>query len=75
MAECWWCWKTQAEVARLFESHRGAYICDECVELCYEIGQGKWKPERKEEARKLVQMRPRDDGFFAKVKEFFEGQR
>lgn len=34
MAHCSWCDKNQAEVHVLIEGTAGAYICDECVELC-----------------------------------------
>ena len=37
MAHCSWCDKSQAEVQVLIEGTRGAYICNECVELCVEL--------------------------------------
>lgn len=36
-ASCSWCWKGASEVAVLIQGHGGAYICDECAELCAEI--------------------------------------
>jgi ClpX C4-type zinc finger len=38
---CSWCWKGAGEVAVLIEGQRGAYICDECAELCAEIAHDK----------------------------------
>jgi hypothetical protein len=45
---CWWCDKSGAEAAMLIQGIRGAFICDECAELCVEIAR------RKKEGRPLI---------------------
>jgi ATP-dependent protease Clp ATPase subunit len=40
-ARCSWCDKTGAEVAVLMQGTGGAYICDECAELCAEVARNK----------------------------------
>ena len=44
---CWWCDKKRSEVAVLFQGIQGAYICDECAELCVDVAR------RKKEGRPL----------------------
>ena len=37
IVRCSFCGKTQAQVRKLIAGPNGAYICDECIELCNEI--------------------------------------
>jgi ATP-dependent protease Clp ATPase subunit len=50
-ASCSWCWKTPSEVAVLIQGFGGAYICDECIELCVELIEDK-KAKSKTERRR-----------------------
>ncbi len=34
---CSFCGKTQEQVARLISGPNGAFICDECIDICAEI--------------------------------------
>ena len=37
IVRCSFCGKTQAQVRKLIAGPNGAYICDECIEVCAEI--------------------------------------
>ena len=37
VVRCSFCGKAQAQVRKLIAGPNGAYICDECVEICTEI--------------------------------------
>ena len=36
-SRCSFCGKTQSQVQKLMAGPNGAYICDECIEVCAEI--------------------------------------
>ena len=37
LIRCSFCNKTQAQVRKLIAGPNGAYICDECIDVCAEI--------------------------------------
>ncbi len=47
---CSFCGKNQAQVARLISSPlMDCYICDECIDTCYQILEEEWGPEEKQD--------------------------
>ena len=58
---CSFCNKTDAEVSRMF-SGVGAYICDECIELCYNIvnDDADFFPKSGKKGKKLNVLKPKE---------------
>ena len=48
VVRCSFCGKVQAQVRKLIAGPNGAYICDECVEICTEIIEEEFEFEDKE---------------------------
>ena len=47
IVRCSFCNKTQAQVRKLISGPNGAYICDECIDVCSEILEEKYEYEEK----------------------------
>ena len=48
VVRCSFCGKVQAQVRKLIAGPNGAYICDECVEICTEIIEEEFEFEDKD---------------------------
>lgn len=70
MLQCSFCGKSQEEVNRLIAGP-GAYICNECVELCNEIVAEDWQEEKEEKTKKSV-LKPKEMKAF--LDEYIIGQ-
>lgn len=68
--QCSFCGKSQEEVNRLIAGP-GAYICDECVDLCSEIVAEDWQEEKEEKTKKRV-LKPKEMKVF--LDEYIIGQ-
>ena len=47
IVRCSFCNKTQAQVRKLISGPNGAYICDECIDVCSEILEEEYEYEEK----------------------------
>ena len=56
---CSFCNKTQDQVRKLIAGPNGAYICDECVDICSEII-GDELEETTEESHEINLLKPRE---------------
>jgi ATP-dependent protease Clp ATPase subunit len=70
-ARCSWCRKEPAEVAILIEGQGGAYICDECAELCVQIAREK-KPGLSRAAPARGEMPPSVEKALARLRKLVE---
>ena len=57
---CSFCGKTEEQVRKLIAGPEGAYICDECIEICSEIISEEFTNDYVEDSGEINLMTPRE---------------
>lgn len=60
LVRCSFCGKTQAQVRKLIAGPNGAYICDECIEVCNEIIEEELEFEESEHFDEINLLKPEE---------------
>ena len=60
LIRCSFCGKTQAQVRKLIAGPNGAYICDECIEVCNEIIEEELELEESEHFDEINLLKPEE---------------
>ena len=60
LVRCSFCGKTQAQVRKLIAGPNGAYICDECIEVCNEIIEEELEFEESEQFDEINLLKPEE---------------
>ena len=60
LVRCSFCGKTQAQVRKLIAGPNGAYICDECIEVCNEIIEEELELEESEHFDEINLLKPEE---------------
>ena len=74
---CSFCNKTQSQVRKLIAGPNGAYICDECIDVCAEIIEEEFEYDERKEFDDINLLTPEEmktflDEYVMKPKRYFQ---